>query len=171
MTSYQGETSSGSAMYPGTVRHEVVPIRYMKRPRQQYDDEPPRKQKQPRTATPAVAHPPPPAPVGPPRARNGDWYTTTRRGTGICEGYQTGTCTQHGLNRICTRDGVSVHVCAICRRYGHGAQFPRCLTKHPEAPAAAAGAPPGGAGAGRGAGNGRGRGRARAGKGRGKNGK
>ena len=112
-----------------------------------------------------MAHPPPPAAPGPPRVRN-EWHATTRKGTGICEGYQTGACTEHGLNRICSRDNVSVHVCAVCRRYGHGAQFPRCLTMHPEAAAA-----PGGAGAGRGAGRGRGRGRAKGGKGRGKNGK
>ena len=114
----QGAASSGSNNpAPGVMRSDVVPITGHKRPIT-FEVDTGTRVKQPRLAItdgPAVGAPPPP-----PAA-----FEVSRRGTRICEGYQTGACTITTRGK-CAADGISLHICSICRQTGHGAHYPHC---------------------------------------------
>ena len=45
---------------------------------------------------------------------------TNRRGTKICEKFQTGEC--QGRGNVCPLDPTKSHQCAKCLQYGHGAK-------------------------------------------------
>ena len=58
-------------------------------------------------------------------------YTTNRKGQALCEGFQTGTCTELGRNNTCAKDATKSHQCAKCLSVAHGAH---ACTKSPLAP-------------------------------------
>ena len=144
-------TSGTTNPYPGVQRTEVVPISYKRAAEREVSVQPPTKKLAilDSPAVPAAAAPPTPELTH---------HTRSRKGVGICEGFQSGQCTITNANNTCPKDGTSLHICSICRRTGHGSSNPRCFTANP-APQ------PAGDARGRGAGRGAGRRRGRGGKG------
>ena len=104
-----------------------------------------------------------PATGGEPKLHNvsSGKYLTNRKGAGICEGFQEGTCTELGPNNRCAKNSDNVHQCSKCLSPLHGAKD---CNATPREPRAEKGAKAGG----KGTGGGKGKDKSSKGKGKGK---
>ena len=112
-SSTTGSVSGGAVNpYPGTQRTEVVPMR-------------PKRYREEDVATPRGGRPPaasaPPVP-SPPSGADPRNTILSRKGKSVCAGFQDGSCAHLNSQGYCAVDGVSLHICSICKRAGHNAE-------------------------------------------------
>jgi hypothetical protein len=60
-------------------------------------------------------------------------YTTNRRGTPICWGFNSGTCNV-AHNQVCAKNPARVHICSKCLAVNHGAHQFQKAPQSPSAP-------------------------------------